>query len=68
MKIEAELWGQLKQAAGTGTVQLEIPESATVDDAVRQLANDVPALGGMLLEQDGSCRPWRSRRLSRSAG
>ncbi len=57
MKITIELWGQLKQVAGESCLSLELPEGATVQDAIRLLASQAVSLASSLVEEDGTCRP-----------
>jgi molybdopterin converting factor small subunit len=37
MKISFQLWGQLKQAAGTGKVDIEIEDNSTIEQIVYKL-------------------------------
>ena len=56
MTITVELWGQLKQRAGKGEFQLELPEKVLIEDAVRAIAAQEAALADMLLGDGGACR------------
>lgn len=42
------LFGPAREAAGAGSVALELPAGATAADAMAELANAHPALAGLL--------------------
>ncbi len=48
MKIQVRLFARAKDLVGASTVELELPEGATVGDLRRRLADHYPRLGGLL--------------------
>ena len=44
MKIKVTLYYHLKQKAGTGSLEIEMPESATIADLKKSLEKQYPAL------------------------
>ena len=52
LKIKVLLWGQLKLAIQTDSVELDLPEPYTTPHAVRTLAHAFPPLKDLLLDED----------------
>lgn len=44
MKVDVRLLASLRNTAGRGTVTLELPPGATLDDAIACLLGEIPAL------------------------
>jgi sulfur-carrier protein len=45
MRVRVRLFASLREAVGSSEVPLELPASATAEEAWRRLAADFPALG-----------------------
>jgi molybdopterin converting factor subunit 1 len=48
MIVHVRLFARARDLAGTDTLQVELPDNATVSDLRRRLAGDYPALAGLL--------------------
>jgi molybdopterin synthase sulfur carrier subunit len=46
MKVRVRLFAALREAAGRGEVDLDLPDGSTAEDAWRRLAQEHPALSG----------------------
>jgi molybdopterin synthase catalytic subunit len=46
MRVRVRLFASLREAAGRGELELELPEGATADQAWQALAADYPSLAG----------------------
>ena len=57
MKVRFQLWGQLRQAAGTAGPEIELNAGAVAADAVKALAGNFPGLRQMVLDDAGEVRP-----------
>lgn len=56
MRVRVEFLGQLRQAAGSRALEVEVREGGCVDDAVRAAAAHSGALREMLLDPKGELR------------
>ena len=56
MTIEFQLWGQLREAAGTSKVKIEVGEGTTLEITLQQLADAFPELKPRILNDDRSFR------------
>lgn len=56
MTIEFQLWGQLREAAGTSSAKIEIEEGTSLENSLQQLAEAYPGLKPRILSEDGSFR------------
>ena len=50
MKIRVRLFAVAKQAAGRESIDLDLPDGATVKDLRRQLGTRVPQMSGLLAQ------------------
>ncbi len=50
LKIRMSLWGQLKLAVQSDSIQLDLPEPYTTHHAIQNLADSYPSLKGLLLD------------------
>lgn len=48
MKIRVRLFAVAKQASGRNSIDLEMPQGATIGDLRRQLVSEVPQLSGLV--------------------
>ncbi|BAJ62597.1 MULTISPECIES: MoaD/ThiS family protein [Anaerolinea] len=53
MKVTVELTGAARAHAGVKTLSLDLPDTATYRDIVRELAKHFPQLVGWLIAPDG---------------
>lgn len=57
MKITFQLWGQLKQAAGSGKIELDIDDNSTIEQAIQKLADTQGDKIKVLLMKDEQISP-----------
>ncbi len=48
MNVCVRLFAGARQAAGSGSIDLELPEAATIGELRRRLADEIPPLAGLL--------------------
>ena len=56
MTIEFQLWGQLREAAGTSSARIEVEEGTTLENTLQLLAKSYPGLEPRILNEDHSFR------------
>ena len=56
MTIEFQLWGQLREAAGTSSAKIHVEEGTSLEIILQQLADTYPGLKPRILNQDSSFR------------
>jgi molybdopterin converting factor small subunit len=57
MRVLVRLQAQIKQAAGTGVAEVNVPGGASVEVAVCRLVDVYPGLGRLLLASTGRLQP-----------
>ncbi len=55
LKIRMSLWGQLKLAGESDSIELDLPEPYTTHHAIQYLADSCPPLKDLLLDGDQVC-------------
>lgn len=53
MTTRVELYGALRERAGTGEIDLDLAPGATIDDVVAAVRARFPALGGRMIAAAG---------------
>lgn len=53
MKITVRLFAQLREEAGVGGLELVLEEGSTLADALRSVAEKLPAIKRLVFEADG---------------
>jgi hypothetical protein len=56
MRIEFQLWGQLREAVEAPSATLTLPTPRTLNDAIVSLAGQYPGLAPRILNEDKSIR------------
>jgi len=57
MRIEFEAYATIRDAVGQETIRMEVPEDATLGDALRAFAADHDGVGPLVFDGDGEIRP-----------
>ena len=57
MRIEFEAYATIRDAVGQGTVRMEVPEDATLGEALRAFADDHDGVAPLVFDGDGEIRP-----------
>ncbi len=57
MRVKVGYMAQIKAKAGTGSEEIELPESASLADLVRHITNKHDALNDLLQDEEGTLRP-----------
>ena len=57
MIVNFQLWGQLRQAAGETSPEVDVPDGSTAIEAVQALGGSCEGVRSMILDEDGSVRP-----------
>jgi len=56
MRVEVKLFGEFREAAGRGRVELELPSEGTCEEALRRLSELEPKVGEFLFDEAGRLR------------
>lgn len=62
MDVVVRCYGNVREAVGSSTVKLDLPDSATAGDALVALSSDYPTFGQLTAETTGNVVVMRERR------